>query len=304
MDASSLVYPVYLDLNMMLGFLAALEGGYAAETEVTSREEQGSKQVLDGNLQAGAAGLLSQFVRAEGRLGGELDAASSEFREARHVRRHNQASLFIRLRSHLQDARLVRNVDDMAADYDSIRRGDLIEFSGSFAHSPARTMATFGRSLAGLLQAMPKPSAPNSGGSGKPKPGRRPRSSEEIATEYIASMEQELSCQAREEFVVSPECGQSGHVTVVLSARAEYASNGDLAELLAGEFTVTAKVTRVLRPGQTIGLLRNTLFGYMPEAELDKVLGAFSDPEAINLQIGAGKAQYPALHVIPLAIFV
>ncbi|MEJ7657624.1 MAG: hypothetical protein WKF33_11405 [Thermoleophilaceae bacterium] len=75
-----LVHPVYLDVPMLVSFVAAIEGGFAFESEETGKETTGNEKAREATAR-GRAGfpLLGALVgldnvgalRAEGSRGGE-----------------------------------------------------------------------------------------------------------------------------------------------------------------------------------------------------------------------------------------
>src|SRR4051794_36353767 len=98
-DGETLRYPLYLDVPMMVSFLATLQNGVSFEEKIQMRT--GSKRQTSGSSEVGAQGpsipglasLLSFDLR--GKLSIERGNERSE--ELEVVRQHTEASLFNRL---------------------------------------------------------------------------------------------------------------------------------------------------------------------------------------------------------------
>src|ERR1700680_4428832 len=88
-----LVYPVYLDVPMLISFLAALEGGVSLEDQSTSRLSRSSGSEREGKIRAGLPSILSLLsLDMSGRLSAKSEDQTGE--ETVAVRRHTEASLF------------------------------------------------------------------------------------------------------------------------------------------------------------------------------------------------------------------
>src|SRR5713101_2378221 len=93
-EAVSLVYPVYLDIPMMVSFLAALTGGIAWEGERTIKEKATS--VESGGVKLG---VIAQLLQIGVSLQAERGTSTEE--ETRMVWQHTAASLLNDLRHRL-----------------------------------------------------------------------------------------------------------------------------------------------------------------------------------------------------------
>lgn len=136
-----LFHPVYLDVPMMISFLAALREGVAFEdtttrrdSESTSREREGS-----GRVRLPSLGSLLGFD-ASGRMASARQGETSE--EVVAVRRHTEASLFNALHGVLTEDGLLRGVS-APADLADVAPGDVIELSGDFVGNPLEPVVAF-----------------------------------------------------------------------------------------------------------------------------------------------------------------
>jgi hypothetical protein len=100
-----LVYLLYLDVPMMTSFAAAIQDGIAYGSDITQRKDQQRSLSREAEGRAGIpfmsifATLLS--LDARGKITG--DKAAGEGEEIKLVRRHTEASLFMRLRQTLMN---------------------------------------------------------------------------------------------------------------------------------------------------------------------------------------------------------
>ena len=101
LNPDQLAYPIYLDIPMMISFLAALEGGVSKQADI----RQGRTVVTTRDQAAG--GRVSLFdvpglkIDLSGRMGSSSQAQDTD--EMRIVREHTAASLFNLLRLALHE---------------------------------------------------------------------------------------------------------------------------------------------------------------------------------------------------------
>ena len=131
-----LVHPIYLDVPMMTSFLAALEGGVAYGSDVTSRSE--NQRSVSGEAE-GHAGLpsfsilnLAQLRSAGQNQWGRLLGGSEEIKL---IRRHTEASLFMVLRQRLRARNDIADIGEVAHLTEELH-GALVEETGRIYRSP------------------------------------------------------------------------------------------------------------------------------------------------------------------------
>src|SRR4051794_39638601 len=128
-------YPLYLDVPMMISFLAALEDGVSYEENIQRRA--GGRQAVRGEASAGTRlpsflSLLSFDLR--GSLSGESD--TDELEELQLVKRHTEASLFNRLRSALHEDGGVKVLDEEILSPGEVVPGMIVEANGVVVRNP------------------------------------------------------------------------------------------------------------------------------------------------------------------------
>jgi hypothetical protein len=95
-----------------------------------------------------------------------------------------------------------------------------------------------------------------------------------------------------------------GGLKAVLTMSAEFFTEATRAHLRAGVFRVVGKVTRVLREGDEMNLLRRTVLGAAgPDSARDMLKGVVQEGE-LQLETFDPVIQAPAVQVLPLAVFV
>jgi hypothetical protein len=139
--ALGLFHPVYLDVPMMISFLAALRDGVAFEDTRTRRDSQGTSREREGSagIRLPSLGSLLGFD-ASGRMAASRHGETSE--EVMAVRRHTEASLFNALYAALTEDGLLRSVSE-PGDLAAIATGDVVELSGDFVGNPLEPVVAF-----------------------------------------------------------------------------------------------------------------------------------------------------------------
>jgi hypothetical protein len=139
--APSLFHPVYLDVPMMISFLAALRDGVAFEDTLTRRDSQSASRDREGSARVRLPSLGSLLgFDASGRMASSSQGETSE--EVMAVRRHTEASLFNALYAALTEDGLLRDVSE-PANLADIAPGDVVELSGDFVGNPLEPVVAF-----------------------------------------------------------------------------------------------------------------------------------------------------------------
>ena len=87
-----LAHPVYLDVAMMISFLAYLEGGVVTQEEETQKEAGARERALKGR--AGFRARLPWALDAEAGSEGSTQRRDETSLESKSARQHTAASLF------------------------------------------------------------------------------------------------------------------------------------------------------------------------------------------------------------------
>ena len=132
-----LVYPIYLDVPMMTGFLASLEDGIIEEAELENRLGDSSEKSGSTGAKLGSSGLLRGLLDISAGAEGAKKVAESVESSYRGIIRYPTSALFIRLRRLLTSQEgQVKSLSN-SLNLASIKPGDIVEFSGTVKAHPA-----------------------------------------------------------------------------------------------------------------------------------------------------------------------
>ncbi len=327
----SLVHPVYLDVPMMVSFLAHLEGGVSVDEEQTATQSGARERLLKGRagFRARLGPLGSGDVGAEGSTQ-RRDEDSLESKTSRH---HTAASLFNLLYDYLvEDDQMVPvETPDSLTD---LRSGQLVEVTGEYLGNPLEESLTLVSTMLPYLEAQEESEAERKQGQGSSRPpkrsnqrnqsgsGQRGEGKLDEAAITAAVLEEALKQQAEQEqkfgLMVTKQMAADlrdvpvhdvlvrteACVNAVLTVSSEFYSRTTHEYLRAGEFRVIGKVTRILRDDKVINLTRRTVMGAMPDDTARETMSGLSSAEGLALDLADPIISAPGLQVLPMAIFL
>jgi hypothetical protein len=119
-----LVHPVYLDVTMMISFLACLEGGVVTQEEETQKEAGARERALKGR--AGLRARLPWAFDAEVGSEGSTQRRDEIALESKSVRQHTAASLFNLLYEYLVTGNQLVNLSQ-ADQLQGLHPGQLVD---------------------------------------------------------------------------------------------------------------------------------------------------------------------------------
>lgn len=325
----SLAHPVYLDVPMMLSFLAHLEGGVSTSEEAIERETGARERLLRGR----AGFRLKFFTLGDTDLSteGSAQRRDESVFESKSQRHHTAASLFNLLYEYLvEDKQLIAlSGPDQLTD---LRVGQLVELGGQYLGNPLEDILGFVKSVVpyfleqqqvqrdALAAAAEKAKGTRSQRSGNPaKKPAAPASPQEDLAEALqgvaAQMEDagqamglRLAIRMAEDIDRVPVHDllfrSVAGVQAVVTASSEYYSSSTNEYLRAGEFRVVGKVTRVVRDDDVINLTRRTVLGAAGSRVAQGAISSLKSGEGFNLDVPDPVVPAPAVQVLPMAIFV
>lgn len=317
-----LVYPLYLDVPMMTSFVAALEDGIAYGSDVTQMKNQRRTIGAEGEGKAGAGvpgmGIFSTLLNIDlrGKIQGEQAAGSDE--EVKLVRRHTEASLFMRLRHRLvNDNRIlqIQGLDDLQ-QLENAEQDYLVEIRGRISRSPLNeSLETVFRMLNMFgvdLSSNTKPQQ-GQGGGGKQKRGQQQQRPTSLADQFQIDDEGRMGLQLmqriREDLAQSKVLDAVLHpsdiedLNVVMALALEFLPEGALDNMLSGDFSVLGKVTRLVEDSDEISLYQRTVFKNLDSESLDEMFDGLRKSPLFKLPDNPSTVQAPALQIMPLAVY-
>lgn len=322
-DRLDLVYPLYLDVPMMTSFVAALEDGIAYGSDVTQRRDQQKTASADSEARAGIGlmGVLPSLLSLD--LRGKISGikAAGEGEEIKLIRRHTEASLFMRLRQALKDNERIVEVKDIA-DVQKLKdpeQASLVEIKGQVFRSPLseileavfRVFEILGVDLSGN---------DNTGAQNPQKGGKRqgrgqgsqqqsvpaPQGLEldadgRVGLQIMKRIKDDLAASKVWDVIMRPSDIED--LTVVIALATEFLPEGAFDNILSGDFTVLGKVTRLVESDNEISLYQRTMFNNLDSSDFDKVFTQFAKSPLLKTSGNPMTVEAPALQVMPLAIY-
>jgi hypothetical protein len=309
-----LAHPVYLDVPMMMSFLAHLEGGVSVSESETTTATGARERVLKGR-----AGLRAKlWTIADADVGSEAslqkrDETSAESKTERH---HTAASLFNVLYGYLteDDQILVLEREDQLED---LRSGQLVEIAGEYLGNPIEDILAFFNSLFPYmtndepeteLEPVSTAKAKRSGNPAKRAAAATTTapskdngdSGEAEGLRMIIRMSSDIADAPVHDLLFRTEYGLQAVATVA----SEYYSRTTNEYLRAGDFRVVGKVTKVLRGDHTINLTRRTVLGAAGPELAQTVIQSMGEIEGMSLDVANPIVSAPAVQILPMAIFI
>jgi hypothetical protein len=313
LTGSELVHPIYLDVPMMVSFLAAVEGGVSFEGEsktIEGAQTAKEREASGGFRLPGLGSLLS--LDASGRLKNADTGTTSS--EVTTVRRHTEASLFNLLRARLEADDAVTRLADGSA-LGELKAGDLVEVTGEVRGNPLQEVLNlFGRLAPYLGIDLDKPRGKRSDGSKQKQRGNQPsrqqrQQQQQQSDEASVMGEEELrllmtmradldQASVRDLVLAGPD-----DIKAVLTLSREFLHVASEEYLLDGRFRVLGKVTRVLAGDDYINLTRRTALGLMGPELIREMMSFMDDDPTMAFEMSDPVVEVPGLQLLPLAIF-
>jgi hypothetical protein len=322
-----LAHPVYLDVAMMISFLAYLEGGVVTHEEATQTEAGTRERVLKGR--AGLRARLPWALDAEAGTEGSTQRRDEVSLESKSARQHTAASLFNLLYEYLiNDDRLIRLSEP--SQLDELRTGQLVEMTGEYLGNPLEAILAFVATmypyyteqqkaqLAAAAETADKlKKAQKSGNPARRAQAQQADPASDLAEVLTTAVEQakeqesqfglQMMLRMAEEITHVPVHDllfrMPSGLQAVLTASSEYYSPETNEYLRAGEFRIIGKVTRVVTGDNTINLTRRTVVGVANPATAQDLV-ATAETENIKLDVADPIVTAPAVQVLPMAIFI
>jgi len=91
-----LLYPIYLDISMMVSFVATIEGGYSLENVWKQSKDLSGDLSSEVEGEAGLPDILSTFVKASLKGSGSVEGKLARSEESQIVLRHTEASMLLK----------------------------------------------------------------------------------------------------------------------------------------------------------------------------------------------------------------
>lgn len=288
--SNDLVIPVYLNQRVVFDLVAVLEGGISSITQVSQTNSQATGQSSQIGASFGVSNVLSSLLKID--LSGKRDQTSKDtsLTTTTEDRIHTPVSLFIALRSILNEKKYLKHIDNGA----DIAPGDLIEFSSVLKRNPlVETLDSF-IEIIDMMKAF----------EGKPQKGKN-KKDDEMSTVKNQMSTLLSSLKSGDTMDLTTPSLPSSH-RAVISIETQNLNDPTMSDLVDGTFRVVGKVTRSVNEGEgSISLNRKSAFNRLPSSALEQFKIAFQAPALREMHLPEleWEIKGPAIQVLPIAIF-
>jgi len=316
-NKKSLLYPIYLDTPMMVSFVAALEGGYALENALKTVNESLGEMSGQMSGEFGLSKIFTSLAAANIKGSGNIDGKLTKSEESQIVLKHTEASLFMRLRDELISKERVLFLDSYdEQQWKQIRPFDIVEISGIIHLSPINEIIRMGERIIPFIQQnvtqQPSPSNKNKKTQSHTNIQQTKTTSvtttstnagnSEAVISLIKVLRADLEASPLFDMLLKHEGSWNKSAIIDLSARV--LSLEDQERLRCGKVVVLGKATRILDKGETISLYRRSVFGYAAQDIITKTALEFNAVPGMSIKLEAANVEYPAIEIVPMAIYV
>ncbi len=299
----NLLYPLYIDVPMMTSCLASLTEAYTLENiwQQNHALTATPSSMIDGG--ATHCGTVAQFVEAPTKMQeGDEDANRVNQREKSLITfKQSSLALLTRLRHELYHQGQMLYLDEYTPEeWDRIPLSSLVELSGEITRSPISELTLLAkRFIAVMLQSLPFNSQGNVDMSNLNPYQLNLLQNMSLFQAIIADLES----SPLSDMVLRQNAKRWRH-TAVLDLSTKILPLHEQELLCNGHVTVIGKVTRVLEQDETINLYRRSMLGSATRGILMQLVQSFNATPGISIQPGSGVIAYPAIEVLPIAIYV
>jgi hypothetical protein len=312
--AVALRHPLYLDVPMMMSYLAYLTDGVASSIDqkmnASYKAEKG--QGVEGGIEIPFGGLAN--VNFKGRYSNT--GASEVADEQRITRQHTSASLFNVLLDYLTDHNMISAID--GNDLSEVPSGTFVRASGTFVGNPLEAILDLASQFLPYFEpadsAVAEEPSRKSGNPSKRAAAQRPKSDEERRALEAQREEEEsqalgarLISQLRTDLRNNPVADilleSDNKVSVVATLAREFFTDQISAQLRSTAATIVGKVTLV-GGDQPLNLLRRTVLVMADDETRISMFEAFEEIPALHGSTDKLVVNPPFVQVMPLAIYI
>lgn len=297
MEQIPLIHPIYLDVQMLVSFAAAIQGGLALESEVTA--EKGATRSTAATV-SGKLGfsqlfpkLFDAFVSTE--LTGERASETHELRK--ESKAHTEASIAILLYHQLQQAGgyIVKPKD--INDLQTYSPGTLVEVKGIVEKNAVDAVIDYIDAIS-IISNFDTSQTSQQSGKNK-KHGKSAKSEIEYIRDGLDSDRKRTPISN-----IVLRCSEPAELNVVVTLRTENLRDLTLSELHKNSVSVIGKVTRVIDKDETMCTFENYGMGMLSPTMLKDMFGSLTQQENLVTEFSDVQIHGPALQILPLMVFV
>lgn len=318
-----LLIPVYLDTNVLLDLIAAIEGGFTVVEKVTSQTaaSTSTSQNADasGATEFGTPNFLN-MLKLNVNLGfsGTREKSSDEQSYSEREKYHTYGSLFHRLRQYLIEQNQIKFLGGNEAGWDDVQPSDFIEVHGTFLPNPLASsfehmlrMLTFAE-IADLpvhLDSQPNTSGNKSRRAAKKKSPNQSANLLNQVRDIMQEMLDDLERGQTRAFVVEIDDVkpvEEGALRAVSVLYLDYLRDKTLYEISHKQYYMLGKVMRKIEKdsGEHVDLLKGAAFEVLPDEVMQSLIVPLMSAPELRLPKIETKIEGPVVEIIPIAVFV
>lgn len=308
-DYQNLSYPLYLDVSMMISFLASLDDGVSYDASV--QRTSGSRRDGSGEIEGGARlpaflSLLPFDLR--GRITGEFSSEDAEVLNL--VKRHTEASLFNKLRTMLHDRDMVIVLSDDEGPPSTIHPGAIVELNGVIARNPLEQLVNIMQRIRPFAQQQPQstshpaatPRAKGGRNENRPVQTIQHQVNQPDPWTFLGWMKEDLESADMIDVILNVEGGPVDKCILTLSQ--EFGTGRTADSLLGAQVRVVGKVTRLVESGEAASLVRRVILGLLPRDQVNAMFLSLNSNPMFENVLSQLEIAPPYIQILPLAVFV
>ena len=296
-----LSHPIYLDIPMMISFLAALEGGVVISQDTTETASETATRTASAT--AGLRAKLFTVGSATLDAAGSSEKSTTNGTTSQVQRQHTAESLFNALLSTLQEDRKIASVDTSDELVD-LAVGQIVEIEGTFRGNPLEDILAFFAMILPYVESdqaskpNPKSGSPAQRAAAQKGPAETGIDQDVIRMFHL--MAKDIANSTVHDLLFQTAAG----TPVVVTASTEFYGPSTVEYLREGSFRVVGKVTRVISERDEVNLARRTVLGLANPDVAGGLVEAARAMDGVTLDVADAIVTGPAIQLLPLAIYI
>lgn len=284
LDSEKLTIPIYLNTKIVFDMLATIEDGFSEIKNVQISSEVGKETAVSADIGSGNVFAWLNFGASANRKNNNQQSSVTT-----EQRTHTTVSLFQKLRSILEENKLIKG------DSDTIVEGDFIELQGTLKTNPLIDFLTNMQELMRLATVFDE------------KGGNKSKARKMMENQKLNSQIEALINGLRVDGKMDIIC-KTESKNVVVNTDANYFLNKSMSEITDGNYKILGKVTKIcLENEEGISLLRNTAFSKLKIDKMTEFQELFNSAELkpfFGNENVTSVIEGPAMMVISIAIYI
>ena len=283
-DKNKLTIPIYLNTKIVFDMLATIEDGFSEVKNIQTSRNKNREEDAEANIGTG-----NHFALFNVGIKGKLKSGNNSGETITEEKTHTTVSLFQKLKSDLEDAKLIKR------DVNKYEIGDFVEIQGNLKTNP----------LIDMLAALKEMMILTNLFSDKPKGNQSKKDklmSDAKFNSQIEGLINGLQADGKKDIIC-----ETPDLKVILPTDENYFLNNSMTEITDGNYKILGKIVQICKDSGEISLLRNTVFSKLQLDKMKEFKDLFNAPSLSQL-VGEGgittTIEAPVVMIIPIAIYI